>query len=520
MDQAHTLLKRYYGYDQFRPGQEEIIRALCGGQDVLAVMPTGAGKSVCFQIPALMQEGISLIVSPLVSLMRDQVMALVQMGVPAAFLNSSLTPRQYALALERARQGRYKLIYVAPERLTSPAFLDFALSARIDLLAVDEAHCISQWGQDFRPAYLEIPRFVASLPRRPVVGAFTATATPQVRKDIETLLALETPRKLVTGFDRENLYLEVRRPGSKKAELLQVLGQQGEDCGIIYCATRKTVEEVHGFLQDNGIRAVRYHAGLPDEERQQSQEDFLFDRCRIMVATNAFGMGIDKSNVRFVIHYNMPKDLESYYQEAGRAGRDGAAARCILLYSGQDVRTQQFLIEKSSENEALDPETARQLRVAEEDRLRRMTFYCHSKRCLRGELLRYFGEKGPENCGNCSVCLGLYQQESPARAPAAPAPGLARPKPNRKALAQAQLTDSQRELFERLRALRASLARRQGVPAFVIFTDKTLLELAVEAPRSPRQLGEISGVGEHKAAAYGEEFLAEIRSFLRQEGEL
>ena len=482
MDQAHTLLKRYYGYDRFRPGQEEIIRALCGGQDVLAVMPTG----VCFQIPALMQEGISLIVSPLVSLMRDQVMALVQMGVPAAFLNSSLTPRQYALALERARQGRYKLIYVAPERLTSPAFLDFALSARIDLLAVDEAHCISQWGQDFRPAYLEIPRFAASLPRRPVVGAFTATATPQVRKDIETLLALEAPRKLVTGFDRENLYLEVRRPGSKKAELLQVLGQLGEDCGIIYCATRKTVEEVHGFLQDNGISAVRYHAGLPDEERQQSQEDFLFDRCRIMVATNAFGMGIDKSNVRFVIHYNMPKDLESYYQEAGRAGRDGAAARCILLYSGQDVRTQQFLIEKSSENEALAPETARQLRVAEEDRLRRMTFYCHSKRCLRGELLRYFGEKGPENCGNCSVCLGLLELPYALR----------------------------------LRALRASLARRQGVPAFVIFTDKTLLELAVEAPRSPRQLGEISGVGEHKAAAYGEEFLAEIRSFLRQEGEL
>ena len=519
MEDAKALLKRYYGYDRFRPGQEEIIRALCGGQDVLAVMPTGAGKSVCFQIPALLSEGVSLVVSPLVSLMRDQVLGLVQMGVPAAFLNSSLSPRQYALALSRARQGRYKLIYVAPERLTSPAFLEFALSAHIGMVAVDEAHCISQWGQDFRPAYLEIPHFVASLPRRPVVGAFTATATPQVRRDIETLLALEQPRRLVTGFDRENLYLEVRRPASKKAELLEVVRQQGEDCGIIYCATRKTVEEIHGFLRDNGLSAVRYHAGLPDEERQQSQEDFLFDRCRIMVATNAFGMGIDKSNVRYVIHYNMPKDLESYYQEAGRAGRDGAPARCILLYSGQDVRTQQFLIEKSNESENLDPDTARQLRAAEEERLRRMTFYCHSRRCLRGELLRYFGEKGPEHCGNCSVCLGLFQQESPACAPAAPA-GPARPKPNRKALAQAQLTDSQRELFERLRALRARLARRQGVPAFVIFTDKTLLELSVEAPRTPRQLGEVSGVGEHKAAAYGEEFLSEIRSFLRQEGEL
>ena len=318
-------LKTYFGYDAFRGGQEAVIDALFSGRDALAIMPTGAGKSVCYQIPALLLPGITLVISPLVSLMRDQVTALVQMGVPAAFLNSSLTFRQYLLALDRAKEGRYKIIYAAPERLETEGFRSFAQAADISLVAVDEAHCISQWGQDFRPSYLNIPAFVASLPKRPPVGAFTATATPDVKADIENLLALRDPLRAATGFDRENLYFEVRQPSDKKAALLELVKSRPGKCGIVYCATRKAVEEVCRFLRDRGIGAARYHAGLEPEERRQSQEDFLYDRAQVMVATNAFGMGIDKSDVRYVVHYNMPKDMESYYQEAGRAGRAGRA---------------------------------------------------------------------------------------------------------------------------------------------------------------------------------------------------
>ena len=321
-------LKTYFGYDAFRGGQEAVIDALFSGRDALAIMPTG----------------ITLVISPLVSLMRDQVTALVQMGVPAAFLNSSLTFRQYLLALDRAKEGRYKIIYAAPERLETESFRSFAQAADISLVAVDEAHCISQWGQDFRPSYLNIPAFVASLPKRPPVGAFTATATPDVKADIENLLALRDPLRAATGFDRENLYFEVRQPSDKKAALLELVKSRPGKCGIVYCATRKAVEEVCRFLRDRGIDAARYHAGLEPEERRQSQEDFLYDRAQVMVATNAFGMGIDKSDVRYVVHYNMPKDMESYYQEAGRAGRDGLPSTCVLLYSGQDVRTGEYLI--------------------------------------------------------------------------------------------------------------------------------------------------------------------------------
>ncbi len=318
-------LKTYYGYDAFRGGQEAVIDALLSGRDALAIMPTGAGKSVCYQIPALLLPGITLVVSPLVSLMRDQVTQLVQMGIPAAFLNSSLTFRQYLLALDRAREGRYKIIYVAPERLETEGFQSFVREADVSLVAVDEAHCISQWGQDFRPSYLNIPAFVEGLPRRPPVGAFTATATPDVKADIRRLLDLRDPLELTTGFDRENLYFEVQQPSDKRAALLELVKNRPGKCGIVYCATRKTVEEVCDFLRQRGVSAARYHAGLDPEERQRNQEDFLYDRVQVMVATNAFGMGIDKSDVRYVIHYNMPKDMESYYQEAGRAGRDGAA---------------------------------------------------------------------------------------------------------------------------------------------------------------------------------------------------
>ena len=368
-------LKTYFGYDAFRGGQEPVIDALLDGRDALAIMPTGAGKSICYQIPALLLPGITLVVSPLVSLMRDQVTALVQMGIPAAFLNSALTFRQYLLALDRAKAGRYKIIYVAPERLETEGFRSFAEHADISLVAVDEAHCISQWGQDFRPSYPNIPAFVESLPRRPVVGAFTATATPDVKEDIEKLLRLREPLRLTTGFNRENLYFEVQQPENKKAALLELVKGRPGKCGIVYCSTRKNVEEVCDFLNERGVSATRYHAGLESEERRKNQEDFLYDRATVMVATNAFGMGIDKSDVRYVIHYNMPKDIESYYQEAGRAGRDGLPSSCILLYGGQDVRTNEFLISHREPREDLDPRTAEMLQERDLQRLRQMTGY-------------------------------------------------------------------------------------------------------------------------------------------------
>ena len=376
-------LKTYFGYDAFRGGQEPVIDALLSGRDAMGIMPTGAGKSVCYQIPALLLPGITLVISPLVSLMRDQVTQLVQMGVPAAYLNSTLTFKQYLLALERARAGRYKIIYVAPERLETEGFQSFAQAADISLVAVDEAHCISQWGQDFRPSYLNIPAFVEGLLRRPPVGAFTATATPEVQEDIARLLSLRNPLRITTGFNRENLYFEVRQPSDKRAALLELVRSRPGKCGIVYCSTRKAVEEVCALLRERGVSATRYHAGLEPEERQRNQEDFLYDRALVMVSTNAFGMGIDKSDVRYVIHYNMPKDLESYYQEAGRAGRDGLPSSCILLFSGQDVRTGEFLITHGEPREELDAKTAELLRERDLQRLRRMTAYCRTQRCLR-----------------------------------------------------------------------------------------------------------------------------------------
>ena len=405
MDEREVL-KRYFGYDAFRPGQGEVVRALLEGRDALCVMPTGAGKSLCYQVPALLLNGVTLVVSPLISLMKDQVAALNQAGVRAAYLNSSLTPRQFALALENARQGLYRVIYVAPERLETPAFQDLCREIAVPLVAVDEAHCVSQWGQDFRPSYLRIRDFVESLPARPALGAFTATATPEVRDDIRDLLGLQDPFCVATGFDRPNLRFAVENvPQREKTNaLLRLLREQKGRSGIVYCLARRTVEEVCEALRARGIAATRYHAGLSDAERRQNQDDFLYDRAEVMVATNAFGMGIDKSNVAFVIHYNMPKNLESYYQEAGRAGRDGSNAVCTLLYSGQDVRLNAFLIEKEEENPLLTEEQARAVREGMREGLRRMARYCTAGDCLRGYILRYFGEKAGERCGNCSNC--------------------------------------------------------------------------------------------------------------------
>ena len=413
---ARKTLSDVFGYENFRPGQESVVSAILSGCDVMAVMPTGAGKSLCYQIPALVLPGITLVVSPLISLMRDQVSALLQNGVRAAYLNSSLTQRQYMLALDNARRGVYKIIYVAPERLLTGSFLDFAMTAEIAQVVVDEAHCVSQWGQDFRPGYLDIASFIERLPKRPRVSAFTATATQSVKQDIMRLLELENPFAVTTGFDRPNLYFEVRREGNRDLALLRFLKEQQGKSGIVYCGTRKGVEEVTDMLVQNGVDAVGYHAGMGDEERMNAQEDFVSDRAPVIVATNAFGMGIDKSNVSFVVHYNMPKDLESYYQEAGRAGRDGEDAVCCLLYQPSDVHLNTFLIDHAQENAQLDTETQKIVTDRAKERLRQMTYYATTGGCLRTRILSYFGEK-PENprCGNCSGCMQAEQERDVTR---------------------------------------------------------------------------------------------------------
>ena len=409
MNNKTTILKKYFGYDEFREGQEELIDNILNGRDALGIMPTGAGKSLCFQIPALMFEGITLVISPLISLMKDQVSALNQAGIHAAYLNSSLSYRQYQLALSYAKEGRYKIIYVAPERLTSPEFLEFGINSNISMISIDEAHCVSQWGQDFRPSYLKILDFIESLNRRPIVSAFTATATKEVREDIVSILRLENPFKKLTGFDRSNLSFSVKKPKDKYEVVSQYVKENNGKSGIIYCLTRKEVEEVCENLEGEGYSVTRYHAGLSDKERRDNQDDFIYDKKLIMVATNAFGMGINKSDVRFVIHYNMPKNIESYYQEAGRAGRDGEPAECILLYGGKDVVTNQFFIDNNKDNEELDFRTLELVKERDRERLKKMTYYCFTCDCLRDYILRYFGEYGDSYCGNCLNCLTIFE---------------------------------------------------------------------------------------------------------------
>ena len=605
------ILKEIFGYDSFRKGQEEIVDQILNGRDVLAIMPTGAGKSLCYQVPALLMSGITIVVSPLISLMIDQVKALNEAGVHAAYINSALTERQITKALELAAAGRYKMIYVAPERLLTPRFLDFACHTELSMVTIDEAHCISQWGQDFRPSYVKITEFIRQLPRRPVVSAFTATATQKVREDILEVLDLESPYINVSGFDRENLYFEVRPARGKKDAIKEYLTQHREDSGIIYCATRKNVDELYLELQNAGFSVGRYHAGMGTEARNESQEDFIYDRTEIMIATNAFGMGIDKSNVRFVLHYNMPQSMENYYQEAGRAGRDGEWAECILLYSPQDVRINQFLLEEKDLREDMDRDEAEAVRERDAQRLRMMTFYSTTKDCLRGFILKYFGEKGPRRCENCSNCLheyveedvteicrdimecitelprnygagtiaavlrgsqnakvksyGLEDVESYGKQKQTSEPRLkeiigellaqgylwatpdkyalihleekgedfleedgkivmkfSKPKEKKtktdgsgkKSRKRAGLTEdldaASWQLFERLRQLRLTIAGQQKVPPYIVFSDKTLIDMCVKKPTDRASMLEVSGVGEAKYEKYGERFLEEL----------
>ena len=606
-------LKKYFGYDAFRGGQNELVSAILSRRDTLGIMPTGAGKSICFQLPAMLLSGITLVVSPLISLMKDQVDALRQADIPAAFINSSLTPRQIELALANAANGKYKIIYIAPERLLLPEFLSFAAHADISLLAVDEAHCISQWGQDFRPSYAQIPVFINTLPIRPIVTAFTATATAHVREDIIRLLALETPFVLVTGFDRTNLFFDVQSPRDKLDALLRFLADRRDRSGIIYCGTRKTVEEVCDALNAQGFSASRYHAGLSDEERKQNQDDFLFDRVRMISATNAFGMGIDKSNVGFVVHYNMPKDIESYYQEAGRAGRDGAEADCLLLYSGQDVILNKWMIENSRDVTYPDPETEALLKLRAYKRLREMTLYATISECYRAFILRYFGDDAPEGCDNCGNCLtefesvditrdtqiilscvarmkgrygaslvvsvlqggknarvrafgldklstyGLlpksvyalrtmidalvqngYLEQSEGQYPVLQLgpraqdvltqdepvfmkiakDGLqeASERPSRKSRRKAGVPPEREELYCRLQELRKMLAAEQSVPAFVVFSDRSLVDMCFVLPQTDARFLDVSGVGEAKRERYGAQFLGIIRAFCEETG--
>ena len=623
MQDIHQILKDCFGYDSFRPGQEKLVGGLLAGRDVFGLMPTGAGKSICYQVPALALGGVALVVSPLISLMKDQVASLIQSGVKAAYLNSSLTPGQFRLALERASQGWYRVIYVAPERLTTESFLRVAQGLPLSLVAVDEAHCVSQWGQDFRPSYLKIREFIDSLPQRPPVGAFTATATAQVRRDVVSLLGLRDPVTVCTGFDRPNLCFEVKKPADKFSALLSLLRAEEGQSVIVYCLTRRTVEEVCERLRGHGIAAVRYHAGLDDEERRKNQDDFICDRAAVMVATNAFGMGIDKSNVSMVVHYNMPKNMEGYYQEAGRAGRDGSPARCVLLYSGQDVVTNRFLIERSfGENEELSGEERERVRKLDEERLKKMTFYCFTGGCLRAYILRYFGEHAPDRCENCGNCLEEGELRDATREAAAvlscvrasgrgygkrtiaavlaggragersetvrrrsldqlpqygalaplsenavldlihrltargllevtggeypvlaltaegadalesgrqiflPMPNeeakkpAAKRKPRREARQEEERELTERpELYDRLRALRARLAHRLGVPAYVIFTDRSLREMAGYLPLTEEALLSISGVGRAKLERYGEDVLRILQEYAQERGE-
>lgn len=503
----NQTLKQYFGYDSLRTGQEELINGILSGHDVLGIMPTGAGKSLCYQLPALMLKGITLVISPLISLMSDQVKALNQAGVHAAYINSSLTENQIRMALSYASQGRYKIIYVAPERLNTPRFLDFACNADISMLTVDEAHCISQWGQDFRPSYLEIAGFLTRLPRRPIVSAFTATATERVKNDIVASLGLNNPVTMVTGFDRPNLFFRVvtRRGGSQKDNsIINYVKKHEDESGIIYCATKKNVDKLYTLLNEQGISAGRYHAGLSNDERKQNQEDFTYDRIRVMVATNAFGMGIDKSNVRYVLHYNMPQSLEYYYQEAGRAGRDGEEAECVLFFSKQDIMINKFLLQNKAS--AGDVASDMQKTANDQRKLQQMINYCETDKCLREFILSYFGDTTPCICNKCSNCVVVEDEEEETYVETG--------KKRKKAAQLAGLNELGAALFEKLRSVRTELAAEKSVPPYIICSDKTLKDMCAKLPRDKEQLADVYGMGEQKIQNYGEAFVTAVNSFV------
>lgn len=503
----NQTLKQYFGYDSLRTGQEELINGILAGHDVLGIMPTGAGKSLCYQLPALMLKGITLVISPLISLMSDQVKALNQAGVHAAYINSSLTENQIRIALSYASQGRYKIIYVAPERLNTPRFLDFACNADISMLTVDEAHCISQWGQDFRPSYLEIAGFLTRLPRRPIVSAFTATATERVKNDIVASLGLNNPVTMVTGFDRPNLFFRVvtRRGGSQKDNsIINYVKKHEDESGIIYCATKKNVDKLYTLLNEQGISVGRYHAGLSNDERKQNQEDFTYDRIRVMVATNAFGMGIDKSNVRYVLHYNMPQSLEYYYQEAGRAGRDGEEAECVLFFSKQDIMINKFLLQNKAS--AGDVASDMQKTANDQRKLQQMINYCETDKCLREFILSYFGDTTPCICNKCSNCVVVEDEEEKTYVETG--------KKRKKAAQLAGLNELGAALFEKLRSVRTELAAEKSVPPYIICSDKTLKDICAKLPRDKEQLADVYGMGEQKIQNYGEAFVTAVNSFV------
>ncbi len=603
---ANEVLKQYFGYDSFREGQETIINSIIAGRDALAIMPTGAGKSICYQVPALLLSGITIVISPLISLMQDQVKALNEAGIHAAFINSSLSESQISKALDKASAGAYKIIYVAPERLESRDFVLFSQKADISMVTVDEAHCISQWGQDFRPSYLKIIDFVKSLKKRPILSAFTATATEEVKNDIACILNLQNPNIVVTGFDRENLYYRVESIRGKEEFVIDYIGKHPEESGIIYCATRKNVDTLHETLLKKGMPVTKYHAGMDNETRKKNQDDFIYDRAPIIVATNAFGMGIDKSNVRYVIHYNMPQSMENYYQEAGRAGRDGEPSQCILLFSVQDIIINKFLLERKDFSE-MAMEDIELIQQRDMRRLQVMEGYCRTTSCLRNYILDYFGEKisgACDNCGNChreyrevdmteaakwiincvaetrgrygqTIVLGtvlganrarlkelgtvnyksygklsdyseaalrlllnqlildgyLYQTEdqysvlkmgdiAPLKNPDThivvkmyeEKELSAKQKSSRKRKTDS-LTSAGYELFEKLRSLRLSIAREEALPPYIIFSDKTLIDMCVKVPQNKAEMLNVSGVGAMKFEKYGQRFLNAIEEY-------
>lgn len=596
-------LKVLFGYDAFRPGQESVIDSILSGKDVCAIMPTGAGKSVCYQIPAMLLPGITLVISPLISLMQDQVKALNEAGIAAAFINSSLSERAFHETVRKTRNGDYKILYVAPERLVTEGFIELAKTIEISMVTVDEAHCISQWGQDFRPSYMNISQFVDMLEKRPIVSAFTATATENVREDIICTLGLQDPFVLVNGFDRENLFFQVEKPKSKEQYILDYVASHESESGIIYCATRKNVDNLYNQLESKGFSVAKYHAGMSAEERKRMQDDFVFDFTSIVVATNAFGMGIDKSNVRYVIHYNMPQSMENYYQEAGRAGRDGLEAKCILLFSAQDIVINRLLLEHKEMTD-LSPEELATVKERDMQRLQSMERYCYTTECLRNYILKYFGEKPEKPCGDCGNCLHTFETldmtdaakqvincvyesrqrfgktiiiDTVAGAKTARlaeigavnyksygvlastnkklirrlveqmvAEGYLRvgdyqvvklgnfqalkdpettvmvkitdddklpqraEKPKKKTNGKDALTAAGFKLFDKFRVLRLQIAREENMPPYIIFSDKTLIDMAVKMPRSKSEMLEVSGVGENKYGKYGERFLRVI----------